>query len=387
MANRKICVVTGTRAEYGLLYWLLKEIQEDPELELQLVVTGAHLSPEFGLTYRQIENDGFDIVEKVEMLLSSDSPIGVTKSLGLATIGFADALNRLKPDILVLLGDRYEILAAAQAAMIARIPIAHISGGETTEGVIDEAIRHSVTKMSHLHFVGAEAYRKRVIQLGEEPRRVFNFGDIGLDNIQRLQLLDKKQLEESIHFELGDTTFLVTYHPESLHSRNTAEDMTSLFKAIDHFPDAKVIITKSNADMGGRLINQMIDEYANSQPDRVFACTSLGQVRYLSAMLHCDVVIGNSSSGIVEAPVLKKPTINIGNRQSGRLKADSIIDCSHNCDDIVNSIRKALSHKFRQRVKNVTSLYGSGKTSVAIKETLKKVDLQNVLVKTFYDLP
>ncbi|GIO07338.1 UDP-N-acetyl glucosamine 2-epimerase [Brevibacillus reuszeri] len=386
MADRKICIVTGTRAEYGLLYWLMREINEDTELELQLIATGTHFSSEFGMTYEQIEQDGFVINEKIEMLLSSDSPVGITKSLGLATIGFADAFERLKPDVIVLLGDRYEILAAAQAALIARIPVAHISGGETTEGVIDEAIRHSITKMSHFHFVGAEEYRRRVIQLGEQPERVFNFGDIGLDNIKRIKLLSKEELEKSIGFSLGKLNFLVTYHPESLSHRDPLLAVQALFEALDAFPAAKVIITKPNADTGSRVILEKIDEYAKAQPDRVFACTSLGQVRYLSAMSLCDVVIGNSSSGIIEAPVFQVPTINIGNRQNGRLKADSIIDCVDSVESITLSMYKALSANFQQTLTCVTSVYGIGNTSEEIKNVLKNAELESILIKRFYDM-
>jgi len=387
MSKRKIGVVTGTRAEYGLLYWLMKEIQADEELQLQLMVTGMHLSPEFGLTYRLIEQDGFLIDEKIEMLLSSDTPSGIAKSLGLATIGFADAYARLQPDIVVLLGDRYEILAAAQAALIARIPIAHISGGETTEGVIDEAIRHAVTKMSQFHFVGAEEYRKRVIQLGESPDQVFNFGDVGLDNINRLKLLSKEELEASIDFPLGDTTFLVTYHPVTLSEKSPVEAVEALFAALDQFPEAKIIITKPNADTGGRVIIEMIDKYAAKQPERVYACTSLGQIRYLSAMKYASIVIGNSSSGIVEAPAMKVPTVNIGNRQAGRLKAESIIDCAESEEAIAGAIAKALSPAFREQTARVISLYGAGNTSKAIKETLKHAELGNVITKKFYDIP
>lgn len=386
MLKRKICIVTGTRAEYGLLYWLLKEVESDQNLQLQLVVTGSHLSPEFGMTYEQIEKDGFTINERIEMLLSSDTPVGVTKSLGLATIGFAEAFDRLKPDILVVLGDRYEILAAAQAAMIARIPIAHISGGETTEGVIDEAIRHSVTKMSHFHFVGAEEYRRRVIQLGESPDRVFNFGDIGLDNINRLDFMSKSDFEESIGFQLGETNFLVTYHPVSLSSENPQLAVEALFSALDKFRDTRVIITKPNADPGSRGILEMIDQYAASQPGRVYACTSLGQIRYLSAMRLSDVVIGNSSSGIVEAPALGKPTVNIGKRQSGRLKASSIIDTGETCEEIYNAINMACSLEFQKVAASTTSVYGVGNTSKLIKEFFNTVDLDNILMKKFYDL-
>lgn len=386
MDKRKICVVTGTRAEYGLLYWLMKEIQSDPDLELQIIATGMHLSPEFGLTYKQIEEDGFVINEKVEMLLSSDTPIGIAKSLGLGTIGFADSLNRLKPDILVLLGDRFEILAAAQAAMIARIPIAHIHGGELTEGLIDEAIRHSITKMSHLHFVATGQYRNRVIQLGEDPKRVFNFGAIGLDYIQRLELLDREKFEKSIDFKLGSPTFLVTYHPVTLENQTAERNVLELLKALENFPNAKILFTKANADTEGRIINQLLEEFVQKNKERSKLFSSLGQLRYLSALKHVDVVIGNSSSGIIEVPLFKKPTINIGDRQKGRLKAKSIIDCGENAEEITNAIQIALSQDFQKVLQQVTSLYGYGGASKKIKELLKKVDLHGIIKKNFFDV-
>lgn len=386
MKKRKICVVTGTRAEYGLLYWLMKEIQADEDLELQIIATGAHLSPEFGLTYKVIEADGFEIDEKVEMLLSSDTAVGITKSLGLATVGFADAYDRLKPDIVILLGDRYEMLAAAQAAMVASIPIAHISGGETTEGVIDEAIRHTVTKMASLHFVAAEPYRKRIIQLGENPERVLNFGDPGLDNIAKLKLLNKGELESELKFNFGELTFLVTYHPVTLFAEDIEKGVNALLEALDSFPKAQILMTYPNADVGGRLITRIIEDYALRNPNRVLLHTSLGQVLYLSAMKHCDIVIGNSSSGIVEAPALKKATVNIGYRQSGRLKAKSIIDCKEETADIFNAICKALSSEFQAEVSNVESLYGDCNASLKIKNYIKTVSLQDILIKRFYDL-
>jgi UDP-hydrolysing UDP-N-acetyl-D-glucosamine 2-epimerase len=386
MYKRKICVVTGTRAEYGLLYWLMKEIQADEDLELQIIATGAHLSPEFGLTYKVIESDGFEIDEKVEMLLSSDTAVGITKSLGLATIGFADAYDRLKPDIVVLLGDRYEILAAAQAALVARLPIAHISGGETTEGVIDEAIRHAVTKMASVHFVAAEPYRKRVIQIGENPERVLNVGDLGIDNIARLQLLNKSELERELNFRFGKPTFLVTFHPATLLANDIEKGIKALLEALDYFPEAKIIITRANADEGGRLINDYLEQYALKNPSRVLLKTSLGQVRYLSVMKYCDLVIGNSSSGIVEAPALKKATVNIGERQTGRLKAGSIIDCSEDSKEVVSSIEKALSSEFQISLNKAESLYGNCNASVKIKEYIKTLSLKDILIKKFYDL-
>jgi len=386
MERRKICIVTGTRAEYGLLQGLMREIKNDNELHLQVVATGMHLAPEFGLTYKTIEQDGFKIDVKVEMLMSSDSPVGITKSIGLGTIGFADAFEQLKPDVLVLLGDRYEILAAAQAAMIARIPIAHVHGGETTEGLIDEAIRHSVTKMSQLHFVAALPYKQRVIQLGESPERVFNFGALGIDNITRMKLLSKSEFEESIDFTLGIMNFLVTYHPVTLSKAGVIQSFQALLSSLDEFPDAHVIFTKSNSDTEGRTINHMIDDYVANHSERAAAYTSLGQLKYLSAIQHCDIVIGNSSSGLIEVPVFKKATVNLGARQNGRLKADSVIDCQETKSEIVAAIKKASSFEFQTILEKVTSPYGNGNVAGQIKDILKEENLDGILMKKFYDL-
>lgn len=387
MSRRKICVVTGSRAEYGLLRWLMKEIQEDTELQLQIVATGTHLSPEFGLTYQVIETDGFTIDAKVEMLLSSDSPVGVAKSMGLGVIGFADALDRLKPDILVVLGDRFEILAAAQAAMVARIPLAHIHGGESTEGAIDEAIRHAVTKMSHLHFTAAEPYRKRVIQLGEAPERVFNVGAIGIDNFLQLNLLSRSALESALSFPLGSApVILCTYHPLTLKDDDAGSTLQELFESLDRLPTVKVVFTKGNADTGGRIINKMIDDYAARNADRVVAFVNLGQVRYLSLLCEADVVLGNSSSGIVEAPSAKTPTVNIGERQRGRLKAPSIIDCDESADAIAAAIERALSPAFQKVAAEGITFFGSGGASRRIKQVLKETPTDGILLKHFYDL-
>lgn len=365
----------------------MKEIQNDPDLQLQVIATGMHLSPEFGLTYKTIELDGFSIDAKVEMLLSSDTSIGVAKSIGLGIIGFADALYRLTPDILVLLGDRFEILAAAQAAMVERIPIAHISGGEITEGAIDDSIRHSITKMALFHFVGAEPYRNRIIQMGEHPDRVLNYGDVGLDNIKRLNLLTRNELEDQLGFSLGPGYFLVTYHPTTLDSIDPAIPMNQVFSALDQFPEKKVIITKSNADMGGRELGRMVDAYAGLHPERVYASPSLGQIRYLSAMKYCDVVVGNSSSGIVEAPAMKKASVNVGSRQRGRLKALSIIDCIEETNAIAQAIRMAISLEFAPILSRTQSLYGDCNTSEQIRNFLKDVALDKFHYKGFYDLP
>lgn len=386
MQKRKICIVTGTRAEYGLLYWLMKEIEEDSDLELQIVATGMHLSPEFGLTYQNIEKDGFELNEKVEMLLSSDTSVGIATSLGIGTIGFARAFDRLKPDLIVLLGDRFEILSAAQAAMVARIPIAHLHGGETTEGVIDEAIRHSITKMSHLHFVSTEVYRNRVIQLGEHPDRVYTVGAIGLDNIRKLELMDRATFEKSIDFTLGEKNLLLTYHPVTLEKDDSRTAINQLFQALDEFPNVKCIITKPNADMEGRLISEMIDEYVATNPERCRAFVSLGQLRYLSAIKHVDAVIGNSSSGILEVPYFRKPTINIGDRQKGRIQAISVINCQTSKESICDAIGLSFSEQFQKKLISMKSPYGEEYVSGKVKDVLKDVKLEPLLRKTFYDL-
>ncbi|EMT45877.1 UDP-N-acetylglucosamine 2-epimerase [Anoxybacillus flavithermus] len=381
MGKRKICVVTGTRAEYGLLYWLMKGIQLDPDLELQIIATGMHLSPEFGLTYRDIEDDGFVINEKVEMLLSSDTTIGITKALGLGTIGFADSLNRLKPDILVLLGDRFEILAAAQAAMIAKIPIAHIHGGEVTYGAYDDSIRHSITKMSYLHFVTTEVHRKRVIRLGEHPSRVYNVGAPGIENIMKLPLLSKNELEQSLGILLEKPVFLITHHPTTLGS-NPIEGTEELLEALNCFSGATMIFTKANADDHGRTINHLIGEYVSKDPNRRKFFDSLGQIRYLSLLKYADVIIGNSSSGLIEAPYLETPTVNIGNRQKGRVRPHSVFDCSPETSDIADAIRKALHYQFKEE--HHYKIFGVGETSIKIIEVLKKIQIDSI-AKEFYD--
>lgn len=383
---RKICIVTGTRAEYGLLYWLMKEVQEDDDLELQIIATGMHLSPEFGLTYRQIEDDGFKIDKKIEMLLSSDTPVGISKSMGLGMIAFSDVYADLKPDIVVLLGDRFEVFPAAAAAMIARIPIAHIHGGEATEGAFDEAIRHSITKMSHLHFTAAEEYRKRVIQLGEDPERVFNVGGLGMDNVKRLKLLNRGEFEDAIKFELGQKNLLVTFHPVTLERATAGEQFRNLLHALDELQDTKIIFTKPNADTEGRIIIQMIDDYVSQNSHKSIAFISLGQLRYLSAMQFVDGIVGNSSSGFTEAPTFKIGTINIGDRQKGRIKAESVIDCEPKKDSILSALKKLYSNVFQDKLKNVKNPYGEGGTSEKIKKILKETDLSDILKKEFYDI-
>ena len=384
--KRKICVVTGTRAEYGLLYWLLKEIQADDVLELQLIATGAHLSPEFGLTYKNIETDGFVIDEKIEMLLSSDTPLGITKSMGVALLGFADAFARLSPDIVVMLGDRYEILAAAEAAMMANIPIAHIHGGEITEGAVDDSIRHAITKMAHLHFVAAPEYRERVMQMGENPAHIFEVGAVGVDNIVKSTLMSLDALEESLQIPLGDKYFLVTYHPVTVAVARQSDALQNLFDALDMFSDYRVLITKANSDAGGRGINRRLDEYAAERKERVSCHTSLGQLRYLSAMKHSSAVVGNSSSGLLEAPVLKVPTVNIGARQKGRLRALSVIDCEEEKESIMKALRKAVSGEFRRGLKTMEIPHADGNIASCIKNTLRDIPLEGLFQKRFHDL-
>lgn len=385
-AQRKICVVTGSRAEYGLLYWLLKVIAEDPGLELQLAVTGMHLSPEFGLTVRRIEQDGFKVDRKIEMLLSADSPVAVSKSVGLGVIGFADALADLLPDILVVLGDRFEILAAAQAAMIQRIPIAHIHGGELTEGAVDDSIRHALTKMSHLHFTAAETYRQRVIQLGEQPERVFNTGAPGLDHIGRTRLLDRREFEQATGFTLGLRNVLVTFHPVTLEQATAGAQFNELLAALDTLEDTHVLFTLPNADAEGRVVIELINAYHQRRPERTAVFTSMGSQLYLSALRQVDAVAGNSSSGIIEAPAFKIGTINIGDRQKGRLYADSVIHCLPEQSAIRAAFERVFSAGFRERLASVENPYGNGGASGKIVAVLKQYPLEGLLKKQFYDM-
>lgn len=381
---RKICVITGTRAEYGLLRWVMQGIQDDSELILQIIATGMHLSPEFGLTYQAIEQDGFQINRKVEMLTSSDTPVGIAKSMGLGMIGFADALNDLKPDLILVLGDRFEIFSAVSAALVARIPVAHLHGGEATEGLIDEAIRHAITKMSHLHFVAADAYRQRVIQLGEQPDRVFLVGGLGIDNIKRLQLLDRDALEDSLDFKLGRKNLLVTFHPVTLETATAADQMKELLGALADLQDTHLIITLPNADTDGRILIKMVEKFVAQHPN-ARAYTSLGQLRYLSCVAYVDGVVGNSSSGLAEVPSFKKGTINIGDRQRGRLQAASIINCEPNREGISAALGKLYSTDFQECLSRVTSPYGDGGASEAIVSEVKSITLDGLLKKRFYD--
>lgn len=384
--NRKICVITGTRAEYGLLRWVMQGIKDDPELTLQVIATGMHLSPEFGLTYREIEQDGFQIDRKVEMLTSSDTPVGIAKSMGLGLIGFADALNELQPDLIVVLGDRFEIFTAVSAALVACIPVAHLHGGETTEGAFDEAFRHSITKMSHLHFVAAEEYRQRVIQLGEQPERVFLVGGLGIDNIKRLKLLGRAELETSFDFKLAQKNLLITFHPVTLEKATAADQMAELLAALAELKDTQLIFTMPNADTDGRVLIKMVEQFV-AQHSNARAYTSLGQLRYLSCIAHVDGVVGNSSSGLAEVPSFKKGTINIGDRQRGRLQAASVINCEPTRQSIKTAIGKLYNIDFKASLNVIRNPYGEGGASEKVVETIKHYAIDGIAKKVFYDLP
>lgn len=384
--TRRIAIITGTRAEYGLLKGLIAAVRDEPTLDLKLVVTAAHLSPEFGETWREIAADGFEIDERIEILLSSDSAVGVSKAMGLGMIGFADAFARLKPDIVVVLGDRFEILAAAAAALIARIPVAHIHGGETTEGAFDEAIRHAVTKMAHLHFVAAAPYRDRVIQLGEDPARVFLVGGLGIDAIRTLKLLDRTTLEAALDCSLGERNLLVTFHPPTLDADGATTQMSALFDALEVVePNTHLIFTMPNADPGGRALAAQVEAFV-AHRSNAHAYASLGQLRYLSCLAHVDGVVGNSSSGIIEAPSFGVGTINIGDRQAGRLRATSIIDCAPQREAIEAALVMLASPAFSSGLGNVNNPYGNGGASDAIVAVLRDYPLNGVLKKVFHDL-
>ena len=385
MNKRKICIVTGSRAEYGLLYWLLKEVEADKDLKLQLIVSGMHLSSKFGLTYKEIEKD-FKIDKKIDMQLSSDTSVGISRSMAIAQKSFSKAYKQLKPDIIVVLGDRYEIFSAVSAAMISRIPIAHIHGGELTEGSWDDSIRHCITKMAHLHFTSTEVYKNRVIQLGEEPKRVYNVGGVGIENIKRLKLLSKNQFEKLINFKLNKRNILITFHPVTLEKNTSKKQFQELLNAINKLNDTKIIFTKTNSDINGKIINQMIDNYISKHSNNSIGFTSLGNLLYLSALQHIDVVVGNSSSGLIEAPSFKIGTINIGDRQKGRIKTKSIIDCLPTKADIQKSFKKVYSKSFQKILKENKNPYDSGLSSKKIVKVLKNYKLKNILKKQFYDI-
>ena len=383
---KKVCIVTGTRAEYGLLRPVIDKVSKSDELELQLVVTGMHLSVEFGLTYKEIEEDGYPITDKVEMLLSSDTAVGATKSMGVALMGFADFFDRQKPDITVILGDRYEMLAAASASMLAGIPIAHIHGGELTEGAVDDAIRHSITKMSHLHFAATEEYKNRIIRLGERPQTVYNVGALGVENAKSIKLLEREELEGLLDFSFHAPTVMVTYHPVTLEKQTPREQFQDILDVLDRHKDISVIFTKANADAGGRAINEMIDGYVERNKDRCRAYVSLGQIKYLSALQFCRAVVGNSSSGIIEVPSFHIPTVNIGDRQKGRVRAGSVIDCGNDAGQIEAALLKGLSPAFKNEIEGSKNPYEGKETSAKIVEVMSRALKEGIdMKKGFYD--
>lgn len=385
--KRSVCIVTGSRAEYGLLHWLMREIAQCEGLRLQIIVTGTHLSPEHGLTWQELEADGFTIDYQVEMLLSSDTPVGVSKSMGLGMIGFADAYSALNPDLLVVLGDRFEIFSAVSAALIARIPVAHLHGGEVTEGAFDEAIRHSITKMSHLHFVATEHYRRRVIQLGEQPERVFALGALGVDGVKKTALLSKAQVEQALDFSLGEKNLLITFHPVTLDAQSAQTQFNELLAALSALHDTHLLFTRPNADTGGHVINDLIDAFVKAHPHNARVYTSLGRLRYLSTMRYVDAVVGNSSSGLLEAPSMKVATINVGDRQKGRVRAKSVIDCEPRAVSIGEALERVYSKAFQSALENVQNPYGKGDSAQAICAVLQRVSLDNIVKKSFYDMP
>lgn len=383
---RKVCVVTGSRAEYGLLSGLMRQIEVDDALELQVIATNMHLSPEFGLTYREIEAGGFRIDKKIEMLLSSDTPAGTGKSVGVGMLGFADAYAELQPDIVVVLGDRYELLAAVPAALFYKIPVAHLHGGEITEGAYDDALRHAVTKMSHLHFTSTEVYRRRVIQLGESPDRVFNVGALGVENIKQVSCLSKEELEKSLGLSLGEKSFLVTFHPVTLENSTAEEQCRRLLEALEAYPDYRLVFTLPNSDTDGRVIIRLVNEFVQRHPERSVVFPSLGLQRYLSALRYVTAVVGNSSSGILEVPSFGIPTLDIGDRQKGRIAAPSVVHCGVTGEAIREGLARVTSRSVREAARTVTNPYEKAGTARQITEVLRSFPLESLVRKSFYDL-
>lgn len=385
---RKICFITGTRAEYGLLSRLMKMVQDDADTQLQIIATNMHLSPKYGNTYQEIEKDGFTIDRKIPIIDDNDKDSAVTtvKSMAKALAGFADAYDELKPDMVVVLGDRYEILAAATAALIERIPIAHLYGGEITEGAYDDAIRHSVTKMSHLHFTSCEEYRHRVIQLGEQPDHVFNVGSIGVENIKMLPLMSKDEIEKEIGFAIDDHTILVTYHPVTLGNRTVKEDIDDFIAALDEKKDLRIIFTMPNSDTGGQAIVEAINAFVDKNHQRAKAFKSLGVLRYLSVMQQVTAVVGNSSSGLVEVPSFRIPTLNIGDRQKGRIAADSVYNCNTDKASILQGLDTIMSPTFKQKAAVTYNPYDKEGTAQAIFDVIRTFSLEKLNQKHFYDI-
>lgn len=383
---RKIAVFTGTRAEYGLLYWIIKGLSEAVEIELLLYVGGSHLSQKYGNTVRHIEEDGFRISGRLDFLNSSDTPTGIAKSMSSALILAAEAFQRDKPDLLVVLGDRFEVMSICQAAMLGCIPIAHIHGGETTEGAIDEAARHSITKMSHLHFTATDAYRNRVIQLGENSQKVFNVGAPGIDSIKSLKLIDRNALTDSLGFDVTGAFIVVTYHPVTLHKDGALIALKNLLHVLASFPEFKFIITYPNADTHNQGLITALEAFKKEHSDQVLLVRSLGQLRYLSLLKHCEAVIGNSSSGLIEAPTFLKPTVNIGHRQRGRICGGTVINSDEDVPSIMKALIKALSKDFREKCLSERNPYGSGGSSKRILDIIKSISLDDLVMKKFCDV-
>ncbi len=383
--KRKICFVTGARSDYGLLHFLLKMAVKDSAFKVQILVTGSHLSKDHGLTFSEIENDGFRIDLRVDMLISDDTSAGVVKSMGVGMIGFAEAYKELTPDLLVVLGDRYEILVAVSAALIYQIPVAHISGGELTEGAVDDSIRHAITKLSNIHFTATKEYRQRVIQMGENPSRVFNIGEVGLDYITHTKLLSKREVEKQTGFTFGNKNILVTFHPETIGDKSAILQISEILKAFEKHKDMNIVFTKPNADMDGKIIWEECLKYQRRYPKRIFTFVSLGRHRYLSMMKYMDAVVGNTSSGIVEAPSLHVASINIGSRQTGRIRASSVINVPCTCIAIDKALDKIYSTSYMKVVSNVKNPYGKGNSSLNLLKVLKKTDFKTLLLKKFYD--
>lgn len=383
---KKICVISGSRADYGLLFWTLKELSRSNLFKLQLCLTGMHLSNEFGLTYKHVEQDDFKVDFKVESLISSDSATGISKSIGIGILGFSEAFAKLKPDIILVLGDRYEVFSAVCAAVANLIPIAHCHGGELTLGAIDDVIRHSITKMSHLHFTSTSQYRNRVIQLGEDPKSVFNTGALGIENLNKLKFKNLKELEKDLNFSFLKRNFLITFHPETLKRGRSSTQFKNLLKALNSFSDTKFIFTMPNSDTGGRVIFDMINNFVKINQQNAVSFVSVGQRNYLSIMKRVDLVIGNSSSGIIEAPFFKIPTINLGDRQKGRIQGQTIINSILESNSIIKSINVGLSDEFKNKIKNSRNPYGNENASKKILDVLNKADLKQLINKKFYDL-
>ena len=384
---RKICFFTGSRAEYGIMSRLMRMVADSLDCELQIVATNMHLSPDFGLTYKEIEADGFRIDKKVEMLLSSDTCNGTVKSMGLANIGFADALEELRPDLVVILGDRYEMLCAAQACLIYRIPVAHLYGGAITEGAYDDAIRHAITKLSHLHFTSTEEYRRRVIQMGEQPERVFNVGSLGVYNIKNETIMSLQELESSLGVSLGERFLLVTYHPVTMEIDKASVQCDDLLKALSEINnDFKLLFTLPNSDTGGRIIISKVNDYVKRNTDKAFVIKSLGKKRYYSALKYASAVVGNSSSGLVEAPSFHVPTLNIGIRQQGRTRGQSVCDVSSDYKSIKDGLKKVLSPDFIETTKKSINPYEKEGTLEEIYRIISTSSLTDITKKQFYDV-